>query len=709
MKLEFESNTSTLPYTARNYANGSLPENNAALVSEMLRAGVKAAQAGNRSEARQLLTQVTEAEPDNETAWLWMASISEYPEELIIFLNNVLSVNPNNARALEWMRATKSLLANTFVQRGVEALTDANQNFAKQCFWQAIAHDDQNETAWLSLASASDSTETKITYLQKVVNINPGNESAKASLQAAKKQAAESLLRKANSAAVAGNREEAREMLQEVLEHSPELEEAWILKSYLAESFSEKITCFEKVLKFNPENEMAISGIASLRAMMAKTEAKKVEQAARIAEFDKRISESRISDFTEEKSTLAEADAEENSPTQKLEFPPDFMPAEHHNQNSENTTADPIEQSLEFPDFENAHENYSVFFQEQEPISMETTLDESPVNLIDSAENDYMNYTALDNESPAADTATNSNFMDNYKKTPTSPFTGTYSESENGFHLTAKENLQEDYLVKSSVVMADCPFCSAENDSNAFICRSCRAILTLSDLEMLLAQTEADQQVLRNAVKRLEIQENSRVFSANELKNLAIGQINLKNLRQGVVYLQKAAHMNPNDVMLASQVNSLKIRLSEIEQQENNNSQMQTGRKILIVDDSATVRKLISSKLEKSGHEVVSAVDGIDALEKIKEFLPDLILLDIMMPQLDGYQVCKLIRNNELTKDVPIVMISGKDGFFDKVRGRMAGTTGYITKPFGPETLMKAIETYIVHRGEMVNDEEIEN
>jgi hypothetical protein len=105
------------------------------------------------------------------------------PEELIIFLNNVLSVNPNNARALEWMRATKSLLADTFVQRGVEALNEANQNFAKQCFWQAIAHDDQNETAWLSLASATDSTETKITYLQKVVNINPGNESATASLQ----------------------------------------------------------------------------------------------------------------------------------------------------------------------------------------------------------------------------------------------------------------------------------------------------------------------------------------------------------------------------------------------------------------------------------------------------------------------------------------------------------------------------------------------
>jgi twitching motility two-component system response regulator PilG len=82
-------------------------------------------------------------------------------------------------------------------------------------------------------------------------------------------------------------------------------------------------------------------------------------------------------------------------------------------------------------------------------------------------------------------------------------------------------------------------------------------------------------------------------------------------------------------------------------------------------------------------------------MDYLKNLAPDLILLDITMPRMDGYQVCKLIRGNPTTKDVPIVMISGKDGFFDKVRGRMAGATGYITKPFGPETLMKAVEHYL--------------
>ncbi|HBE83791.1 MAG: response regulator [Blastocatellia bacterium] len=122
---------------------------------------------------------------------------------------------------------------------------------------------------------------------------------------------------------------------------------------------------------------------------------------------------------------------------------------------------------------------------------------------------------------------------------------------------------------------------------------------------------------------------------------------------------------------------------------------MAKGKKILVVDDSPTIRKLITGKLEKSGHEVYCASDGVDAMEQLQALQPDLILLDITMPRMDGYQVCKLIRGNDATKDVPVVMISGKDGFFDKVRGRMAGTSGYITKPFGPETLMKVVEGYL--------------
>ena len=114
----------------------------------------------------------------------------------------------------------------------------------------------------------------------------------------------------------------------------------------------------------------------------------------------------------------------------------------------------------------------------------------------------------------------------------------------------------------------------------------------------------------------------------------------------------------------------------------------------MVVDDSPTVRKLVAIKLEKHGHRVILAVDGMDALSKLNEEVPDLILLDITMPRLDGYQLCKIIKSNAAYKHIPVVMLSGKDGFFDKVRGRMAGSAAYITKPFEPETLLSTIDAY---------------
>ena len=169
-----------------------------------------------------------------------------------------------------------------------------------------------------------------------------------------------------------------------------------------------------------------------------------------------------------------------------------------------------------------------------------------------------------------------------------------------------------------------------------------------------------------------------------------------QNFESGIKYLQEALRLDPNNVILSGQLNTIAIRLDEIHRQNEIHESMPKGRTILVVDDSATVRKLISGKLEKSGHTVVCAEDGVEGLARIAEKLPDLVLLDITMPRMDGYEVCKQIRANPASKDVPVVMISGKDGFFDKVRGRMAGTTGYVTKPFGPETLMKALETYLL-------------
>ena len=115
---------------------------------------------------------------------------------------------------------------------------------------------------------------------------------------------------------------------------------------------------------------------------------------------------------------------------------------------------------------------------------------------------------------------------------------------------------------------------------------------------------------------------------------------------------------------------------------------------ILVVDDSPTIRKLVKMTLEKYGHQVFAATNGLDALNQLKEVVPDLILSDINMPHMDGYQLCKMIRGNAITHNVPVVMLSGKDGIFDKLRGRLVGATAYITKPFEIDSLLQLIDMH---------------
>lgn len=118
----------------------------------------------------------------------------------------------------------------------------------------------------------------------------------------------------------------------------------------------------------------------------------------------------------------------------------------------------------------------------------------------------------------------------------------------------------------------------------------------------------------------------------------------------------------------------------------------------MIVDDSNTIRKLVDMTLKRERYETVIAVDGMDALAKLNDAMPDLILLDITMPRMDGYQVCKVVKGNSETKNIPIVMLSGKDGFFDKVRGRVAGATDYLTKPFDPQELVQTVKRHMESR-----------
>ena len=120
--------------------------------------------------------------------------------------------------------------------------------------------------------------------------------------------------------------------------------------------------------------------------------------------------------------------------------------------------------------------------------------------------------------------------------------------------------------------------------------------------------------------------------------------------------------------------------------------------KVMVIDDSKTIRRTAESLLKKAGCKVVTATDGFDALAKIAENDPHIIFVDIMMPRLDGYQTCALIKNNNTYGKTPVVMLSSKDGLFDRAKGRIVGSDHYLTKPFSRDELLGAIRDHCLPR-----------
>ena len=120
------------------------------------------------------------------------------------------------------------------------------------------------------------------------------------------------------------------------------------------------------------------------------------------------------------------------------------------------------------------------------------------------------------------------------------------------------------------------------------------------------------------------------------------------------------------------------------------------GIKVVVIDDSKTIRRTAETLLKKAGCQVITATDGFESLSRVMEHQPDIIFVDIMMPRLDGYQTCALIKNNPTFKKIPIVMLSSKDGLFERARGRIVGAEHYMTKPFTREELLNTIKAYVI-------------
>lgn len=788
MRLELEPRAVAFPLSVDSDQNESPFAAASWDFDSLLKKGVAAAQSGDRDQARKLLSQASAINPANEDVWMWMASISEYPEELLAFLNRVLDINPENKKASEWRLQTNSLLATTFVQRALGARNDGSYELAVQYLDQSLAYDPSCEAAWFWKAALVDDEGQKIEFFEKVLAINPDNSDAAEAIQRIEDSKVEAALDRARAfvaegslaeaagivedlaahespdvresalmilaatvatddekagvyarvletnpdnpeaqnaiasikkarvaaafdeakaAAAEGSRSKAVQILEDLLAETPDSVDAWLLISHLSTSLDEKIAALEKVLDIDPENAAARSGLAFLALTFgaskdeneAPTEvfaAEEIQAEAPVAEAPVESTEFTPAANEPEEEVFSDESVEEFHPTEhspeSVEF--SYRPTEETVPVEEQIDEPTVMVEEANPDFDSPPampEPFNIPLPDPQPAPLDFSTRPEPARSVEEI------FGVLETEAnPENET------VESLSPFATRPL-GNDPFAAEVFDTPIIEESAPAAVAETTALTVACSFCSAPNDPQAIECTGCNSTLILTDIDRLLTGTNANKEVVQHSVTAMEAEWNTREFTSGEFIALGLGHFNLGNTEHGFRYLQEASRLSPNDVILSGHVNTVAIRLAEMQRQNEVHQSMPKGKTILVVDDSPTVRKLISGKLEKSGHNVVCAVDGVDALAKLEEGMPDLVLLDITMPRMDGYEVCKQIRANPAGKNLPVVMISGKDGFFDKVRGRMAGTSGYVTKPFGPETLMKALETYLLPDDSVAN------
>ncbi len=225
-----------------------------------------------------------------------------------------------------------------------------------------------------------------------------------------------------------------------------------------------------------------------------------------------------------------------------------------------------------------------------------------------------------------------------------------------------------------------CAFCRTESEVPLDRCGLCGGIQVLEDLSAFSTNRGLNESLVEEAILRIRRELAAEETFSGQM-SMAKALLNLNRSAEALNHLRKANELHPNDGVLKLAVRTLENRTL-----------------VMAVDDSLTVRKVVNLTLERNGYRVITAADGMEALALLNDHTPHLILLDITMPRMDGYQVCKVIKQNPYTKSIPVVMLSGNDGFFDKMKGKLAGATDYLTKPFKEDTLLASLKKYVKPR-----------
>lgn len=251
-----------------------------------------------------------------------------------------------------------------------------------------------------------------------------------------------------------------------------------------------------------------------------------------------------------------------------------------------------------------------------------------------------------------------------------------------------------------------CPFCWFPLDVKSIQCPYCKSHLFIHP-NFFSALGDADSKILISAIERY-MKVISREKNINAHYFLSIAHLNLEHWEEALNLFHKTVKLAPDKEIFSEQLRALVNHMamdattSSFEQeikpetrQADNASGKPEKKKILVVEDSSTTRKVISITLGQKGYDIIEAKDGLEALSRLNEEKPDLILLDIILPKMDGYKILSIIKSNAVFKDIPVIMLTSRDGFVHKVKGKLAGSAAYLTKPFDPKVLVETIGKHL--------------
>jgi len=253
-----------------------------------------------------------------------------------------------------------------------------------------------------------------------------------------------------------------------------------------------------------------------------------------------------------------------------------------------------------------------------------------------------------------------------------------------------------------------CPLCWAPMSHKALQCDHCHASLVINKTLITSGQNNIKQNVIKTAIDRIQ-KVHSKDVTVTTAYKLAIAYFNLNDWNTTLDWLKVTVSLEPNRSFFSDQLNLLlqymasKTETFESaapgqerrEATEEISAESEKKKKVLVVEDSSTTRKVIVLTLQQQGYSVVEAGDGLEALSRLNEEKPNLILLDIILPKMDGHKILSIIKDNPEFRDIPIIMLTSKDGFMNKMKSKLAGSAAYLTKPFKPERLLSTVEKYL--------------